>query len=415
MNTSGYHIHKHDHDEQDGPSGASPPPAAPPLPPERPSLAATRHPDCAQIQLQGHRSRGLTRAKSYETEGFTSDPLMTDARTFARAMRNGCHPVLSSMYCEVSQTSSRNGGGGSRPRQEFLLKNPPGQSFFACSRRPIRELQSGDWLDTGKLNFRYSGRGPRLGTDLDHVANAGGPDRLAWLRRVSIRYLNPHYEQMRGPPFLERGVTQGRAGRRAKDAEIIADMRLRGFEHFEGVALQDCSSALPTLAQHCEGGAVHPIVRRHPETGEECLYVHCGAAGVAGISAPERTIPAEHQERKTGVEANGPEVDDVLVDEDPMGHAQTQALLGELLASTCEADTSWGECPFYKHTWEPGDLLVWDNRLVLFSEGPETGMKSVKQVFHVIRLPAPRDQNLDCVECWSMAARAAMAGKTKSV
>ncbi len=69
----------------------------------------------------------------------------------------------------------------------------------------------------------------------------------------------------------------------------------------------------------------HPLVRRHPETGAECLYSTLGY--IVGIEGMEQ--------------------------------AEGLALLGEL------AQWQTREEFVYRHGWEAGMLLVWDNRSVL--------------------------------------------------
>ncbi|MHA7817513.1 MAG: TauD/TfdA dioxygenase family protein [Pseudohaliea sp.] len=70
---------------------------------------------------------------------------------------------------------------------------------------------------------------------------------------------------------------------------------------------------------------VHPLVRTHPETGEEVLY---GCLGyIIGIE----------------------------------GMAETEAM--ELLLEILDWQTR--EAVQYRHEWEPGTLLLWDNRSVL--------------------------------------------------
>ncbi len=69
---------------------------------------------------------------------------------------------------------------------------------------------------------------------------------------------------------------------------------------------------------------VHPLVRRHPETGETVLYV------------------SEHVNRIVG-----------------MPEAEGRALIDRLLAQV----TAPGRV--YRHHWSVGDVLIWDNRSML--------------------------------------------------
>ena len=70
---------------------------------------------------------------------------------------------------------------------------------------------------------------------------------------------------------------------------------------------------------------LHPLVQRHPETGAECLYSTLGY--IIGIEG--------------------------------MDEAEAFALLSEL------AQWQTREEFVYRHEWEPGMLIVWDNRSVL--------------------------------------------------
>lgn len=74
----------------------------------------------------------------------------------------------------------------------------------------------------------------------------------------------------------------------------------------------------------------HPLVRRHPDTGRETLFIQPRVIGsVVGI--------------------------------DGMPEQESTALIAELIAHITSA-------PFvYRHTWSPLDVVVWDNRCVLHS------------------------------------------------
>ena len=71
-------------------------------------------------------------------------------------------------------------------------------------------------------------------------------------------------------------------------------------------------------------GAVHPVVRTHPESGRKSLYIGNHATHIVGL--PE---------------------------------GESAALLGELLAHATQPRF------VYAHRWRPGDLVMWDNRCLL--------------------------------------------------
>lgn len=76
-------------------------------------------------------------------------------------------------------------------------------------------------------------------------------------------------------------------------------------------------------------GAVHPIVRRHPETGRPALYLgRRGHGYIHGLTV-----------------------------------AESDALLEELWAHMTRPEFAW------EHAWRAGDLVVWDNRCVIHSRG----------------------------------------------
>jgi len=81
----------------------------------------------------------------------------------------------------------------------------------------------------------------------------------------------------------------------------------------------------PTAAQIREAPPVaHPLVRVHPETGQECLYIGMYASHIEGLDVAEgRLILARLQEQST-------------------------------------------QPPFvYTHRWQAGDVLIWDNRCLM--------------------------------------------------
>ncbi|MFN9127199.1 MAG: TauD/TfdA dioxygenase family protein, partial [bacterium] len=77
-------------------------------------------------------------------------------------------------------------------------------------------------------------------------------------------------------------------------------------------------------------GAVHPLVRTHPETGRNCLFLG----------------------RRAKSYLMGLTVED------------SEALLDELWAHATRAELEWF------HQWRPGDLLMWDNRCAMHRRDP---------------------------------------------
>lgn len=77
-------------------------------------------------------------------------------------------------------------------------------------------------------------------------------------------------------------------------------------------------------------GAVHPLVRTHPETGRNCLFLgRRSKAYVAGMTV-----------------------------------AESNALLDALFEHAAQPQFAW------HHDWRPGDVLMWDNRCVMHRRDP---------------------------------------------
>jgi alpha-ketoglutarate-dependent taurine dioxygenase len=80
---------------------------------------------------------------------------------------------------------------------------------------------------------------------------------------------------------------------------------------------------------HDKGAPLRPIVKTHPETGRKSIYTGRHAYGIPGMSAEE-----------------------------------SEALLTKLLDDACQPPR------VYKHTWQVGDLVVWDNRCLMHRACP---------------------------------------------
>jgi alpha-ketoglutarate-dependent taurine dioxygenase len=80
---------------------------------------------------------------------------------------------------------------------------------------------------------------------------------------------------------------------------------------------------------HDKGAPLRPVVKTHPETGRKSLYTGRHAYGIPGM--------------------------------DPQA---SEALLTNLLSDACQPPRT------YKHTWTPGDIVVWDNRCVMHRARP---------------------------------------------
>ena len=122
----------------------------------------------------------------------------------------------------------------------------------------------------------------------------------------------------------------------AAEQEAYESLRL---VHDYGQSAKRLGSWMPERIE--EAPVVHPLVRRHPETGERCLYLSDHAVRVEG-----------------------------------MAETEGRALIERLLAHCTREE--W----VYRHVWRPGDVALWDNRCMLhraqgFDERPP------RLMFHV--------------------------------
>ena len=76
---------------------------------------------------------------------------------------------------------------------------------------------------------------------------------------------------------------------------------------------------------------LRPLVKRHPETGRPCLMAGRHAFGVPGLAEDE-----------------------------------SERLLEDLVDIACRAPRVW------RHSWTPGDVVVWDNRRLMHRARPGT-------------------------------------------
>jgi alpha-ketoglutarate-dependent taurine dioxygenase len=83
----------------------------------------------------------------------------------------------------------------------------------------------------------------------------------------------------------------------------------------------------------------HPLVRTHPETGAKSLYIGMYCSHIVGM--PE---------------------------------AEGRALLDELLAHATQ------DRFVYTHQWQPGDVVLWDNRCLLHRAVPNYAMGKSRRV-----------------------------------
>jgi alpha-ketoglutarate-dependent taurine dioxygenase len=102
---------------------------------------------------------------------------------------------------------------------------------------------------------------------------------------------------------------------------------------------------LPDEAKERVPNAVlHPLVRTHPETGRKSIYLNpIRIEGILGLD-----------------------------------HREALPLLDDLLAHATGADFQ------YRHKWEPGDLVMWDNRCLLHKANGDYDMNERRYLYRVM-------------------------------
>jgi taurine dioxygenase len=89
---------------------------------------------------------------------------------------------------------------------------------------------------------------------------------------------------------------------------------------------------------------VHPIVRTHPENGRKALYLN----------------PVRIEEIRG------------------MEESEALALLGRLLAHATQPQFE------YRHRWQPGDVVMWDNRSLLHKANADYDMRETRYLYRLM-------------------------------
>ena len=89
---------------------------------------------------------------------------------------------------------------------------------------------------------------------------------------------------------------------------------------------------------------LHPLVRTHPETGRKAIYINpIRVEGIVGLD-----------------------------------HKEALPLLDELLAHATQPRF------IYRHQWQPGDLVMWDNRCLLHKANGDYDMAQLRYLYRVM-------------------------------
>jgi alpha-ketoglutarate-dependent taurine dioxygenase len=136
-------------------------------------------------------------------------------------------------------------------------------------------------------------------------------------------------------PATSGGETEWADMRAALDAlDAATRAQIEGLAAYHSLVYSQSKIGEKThagLAYGYEGHAapLRPLVKRHPVTGRSSLFIGRHAYGIPGI-----------------------------------GERESEQLLDALLASACQPPRTW------THTWQAGDVAVWDNRCLLHRARP---------------------------------------------
>jgi alpha-ketoglutarate-dependent taurine dioxygenase len=113
-------------------------------------------------------------------------------------------------------------------------------------------------------------------------------------------------------------------------------------EHSWEASRRNCGAPPATEEQKRERPpVVHPVVRTHPDTGEKTIYLGNHVSHIVGLPAEE-----------------------------------SKALIAELMAHVEQPQF------VYRHRWQPGDYVMWDNRCMLHRADRNYDMAVQRRVLH---------------------------------
>ncbi|MHC4816147.1 MAG: TauD/TfdA dioxygenase family protein [Planctomycetota bacterium] len=134
------------------------------------------------------------------------------------------------------------------------------------------------------------------------------------------------------PEGGETDFADMRAAWEALDAET--QTRLEGLSAYHSLYYSQAQAGFTHTTDnlygfHDKGAPLRPLIKEHPETGRKSIYTGRHAYGIPGL--PEE---------------------------------ESRQLLDELLENACQPPRT------YRHHWQPGDLVVWDNRCLMHRACP---------------------------------------------
>lgn len=103
-------------------------------------------------------------------------------------------------------------------------------------------------------------------------------------------------------------------------------------------------SLTDTARERVPNAVLHPLVRTHPETGRKSIYINpIRIEGIVGL-----------------------------------GHSDALPLLDELLAHATQPAFE------YRHRWQAGDFVMWDNRCMLHKANGDYDMRQLRYLYRVM-------------------------------
>ncbi len=175
----------------------------------------------------------------------------------------------------------------------------------------------------GELQFS-TGETPVEGhPDLNVISNVGrtSPPRSTFHVDTSYVAAPPAYTALRAVTIPQRGGETLFTNQYRALATLPGDLR----DRIEGRSIRHVVTGLD-LGPDDESEAWHPIVRTHPVSGRTALY----------LTTPARCA-----------EVSG------------LGDDEARTLVAELTEHSTRDDNT------YRHSWAPGDVVMWDNGCVL--------------------------------------------------
>ena len=124
--------------------------------------------------------------------------------------------------------------------------------------------------------------------------------------------------------------------------------RLDGLEAVHVYQSRHSARKLMTLTtearDHVPEAVTHPVVRTHPESGRKAIYINpIRIEGIVG-----------------------------------MAEAEALSLLADLLEHATQPKYQ------YRHQWQPGDLVMWDNRSLLHKANGDYDMSQLRHLYRVM-------------------------------